>query len=57
MPDIVFGELFKMAKMTVWAWSPGNGGWPVSISNITTPKDQMSVLGSAGSPRTCSGDM
>jgi hypothetical protein len=55
--EIGFGSPFRMEKMTAGTLSPLNGGWPVSISYITTPQDQMSVLGSTGSPRTCSGDM
>ena len=37
--------------------SPGNARLPVSISNSTQPKAQMSVRRSSGRPRACSGDI
>ena len=55
--EIGSGLSLMMESMTAGARSPWNGGWPVSISYITTPQDQMSVLGSSGPPRNCSGDM
>jgi hypothetical protein len=37
--------------------APENGSLPVSISNMTMPREKMSVRWSSCSPSACSGDM
>ena len=48
---------FRIAVITSAVVSPLNGRSPDSISWNTDPKAKMSERWSAGSPRTCSGDM
>ena len=51
------GSLLSTATITSVTSSPSNGRFPVSISNSTQPKAQMSLRLSAGLPFACSGDM
>jgi Na+-driven multidrug efflux pump len=46
-----------MAKTSTWPLGVENGERPVSISQRTHPKDQISVRASVGRPCACSGDM
>jgi len=51
------GSVLRMAARVSERVSPGKAGRPVSISNKTQPKAQMSVRLSTALPRVCSGLM
>ena len=46
-----------MSPARVADTTASNGRWAVAISYSTAPAAQISVRGSAGSPRNCSGAM
>jgi hypothetical protein len=51
------GSCLRIAcSVSTWE-SPLKACFPVRISKRTAPREKMSERASAGSPRTCSGDM